>query len=41
MRGVKEGGLTFEVNLSDYIDTGLFLDHRITRQMVRAGGGRD
>lgn len=30
-----EGGLKFEVNLSDYIDTGLFLDHRITRSMVR------
>jgi 23S rRNA (guanine2445-N2)-methyltransferase / 23S rRNA (guanine2069-N7)-methyltransferase len=27
--------LKFEVNLSDYIDTGLFLDHRLTRQMVR------
>jgi 23S rRNA (guanine2445-N2)-methyltransferase / 23S rRNA (guanine2069-N7)-methyltransferase len=23
------------VNLADYVDTGLFLDHRITRQMVR------
>jgi 23S rRNA (guanine2445-N2)-methyltransferase / 23S rRNA (guanine2069-N7)-methyltransferase len=33
---VHEGGLTFEVNLRDYIDTGLFLDHRLTRQMVRA-----
>ncbi len=33
---VTEGGLKFEVNLSDYIDTGLFLDHRITRDMVRA-----
>jgi len=32
---VSEGGLKFIVNLSDYIDTGLFLDHRITRQMVR------
>ncbi len=32
---VKEGGLQFIVNLSDYLDTGLFLDHRITRQMVR------
>ncbi len=32
---VHEGGLSFEVNLSDYLDTGLFLDHRITRQMVR------
>lgn len=30
-----EGGLKFEVNLSDYIDAGLFLDHRITRSMVR------
>jgi 23S rRNA (guanine2445-N2)-methyltransferase / 23S rRNA (guanine2069-N7)-methyltransferase len=30
-----EGGLKFEVNLSDYIDTGLFLDHRNTRAMVR------
>jgi len=32
---VGEGGLTFEVNLSDYLDTGLFLDHRITRGKVR------
>lgn len=32
---VSEGGLRFEVNLSDYLDTGLFLDHRITRSMVR------
>ncbi len=32
---VEEGGLRFLVNLSDYIDTGLFLDHRITRSMVR------
>ena len=32
---VQEGGLKFEVNLSDYIDTGLFLDHRLTRQWVR------
>ncbi|HET6429242.1 MAG TPA: class I SAM-dependent methyltransferase, partial [Phycisphaerae bacterium] len=30
-----EGGLVFEVNLSDYLDTGLFLDHRVTRSMVR------
>ena len=30
-----EGGLLFEVNLSNYLDTGLFLDHRITRGMVR------
>jgi 23S rRNA (cytosine1962-C5)-methyltransferase len=32
---VKENGLSFLVNLTDYLDTGLFLDHRITRQMVR------
>jgi 23S rRNA (guanine2445-N2)-methyltransferase / 23S rRNA (guanine2069-N7)-methyltransferase len=32
---VQEGGLRFEVNLSDYVDTGLFLDHRLTRAMVR------
>ena len=32
---VSEGGLQFIVNLTDYVDTGLFLDHRITRAMVR------
>ena len=32
---VREGGLAFECNLSDYVDTGLFLDHRITRSLVR------
>ncbi len=32
---VTENGLKFIVNLSDYLDTGLFLDHRITRQMVK------
>ena len=31
----RENGLRFIVNLSDYLDTGLFLDHRQTRQMVR------
>lgn len=31
----REGGLKFEVNLTDYADTGLFLDHRVTRGMVR------
>ncbi len=34
-RVVEEGGLKFWVNLRDYLDTGLFLDHRITRQMLR------
>jgi 23S rRNA (cytosine1962-C5)-methyltransferase len=32
---VHEAGLKFVINLSDYLDTGLFLDHRITRSMVR------
>lgn len=32
---VNEAGLQFRVNLTDYLDTGLFLDHRITRGMVR------
>jgi 23S rRNA (cytosine1962-C5)-methyltransferase len=32
---VEEGGLKFLVNLTDYLDTGLFLDHRITRDLVR------
>ncbi len=32
---VTEGGLKFLVNLTDYLDTGLFIDHRITREMVR------
>lgn len=32
---VAEDGLLFEVNLSDYLDTGLFLDHRMTRKLLR------
>ena len=32
---VHENGLQFLVNLTDYLDTGLFLDHRVTRQMVQ------
>ncbi len=42
-RGViGENGLLFEVNFSDYLDTGLFLDHRVTRHMLRemADGAR-
>jgi len=31
---VRENNLQFIINLSDYLDTGLFLDHRITRKMV-------
>jgi 23S rRNA (guanine2445-N2)-methyltransferase / 23S rRNA (guanine2069-N7)-methyltransferase len=32
---VEEGGLRFLVNLDDYLDTGLFLDHRLTRARLR------
>lgn len=32
---VHESGIRFYVNLSDYLDTGLFLDHRPTRALVR------
>ena len=32
---IEEDQLKFIVNLSDYLDTGLFLDHRSTRQMVK------
>jgi 23S rRNA (cytosine1962-C5)-methyltransferase len=31
---VLEYGVKFRVNLTDYLDTGLFLDHRETRQLV-------
>lgn len=32
---VQENGLKFIINLSDYLDTGLFLDHRTTRVMLK------
>ncbi len=32
---VEEGGLTLRVNLFDYLDTGLFLDHRPVRTRLR------
>lgn len=32
---IEEGGLAFAVNFNDYLDTGIFLDHRITRDLVR------
>ncbi len=35
LRAVHEGGLRFLVNPTDYLDTGLFLDHRQTRALVR------
>lgn len=31
---ILEYGVQFKINLEDYLDTGLFLDHRETRQMV-------
>ena len=39
---VAEDGLTYLVNLTDYLDAGLFLDQRLTRRLVRkqAGGQR-
>jgi len=33
---VKEAGLGFLVNLDDYLDTGLFLDHRVLRARLGA-----
>lgn len=32
---VQEGGLTFALNFDDYLDVGIFLDHRVTRGLVR------
>jgi 23S rRNA (guanine2445-N2)-methyltransferase / 23S rRNA (guanine2069-N7)-methyltransferase len=32
---VEEGGLKFLVNFTDYLDTGLFLDHRLARARIR------
>ncbi len=31
---VREGNLKFGVNLTDYLDTGLFLDHRLLRHIL-------
>ena len=36
---VQESGLRFQVNFDDYLDTGLFLDHRLTRQRLRTAAG--
>lgn len=32
---VQEGGLQFEIRLHDYLDTGLYLDHRLVRAWLR------
>jgi 23S rRNA (guanine2445-N2)-methyltransferase / 23S rRNA (guanine2069-N7)-methyltransferase len=37
---VEESGLRFWVNFTDYLDTGLFLDHRITRARLREAAAR-
>jgi 23S rRNA (guanine2445-N2)-methyltransferase / 23S rRNA (guanine2069-N7)-methyltransferase len=34
-REVRESGLRFRVNLTDYMDTGLFLDDRLLRRRIR------
>lgn len=39
LRNVTEGGHTFQVDLAGYVDTGLFLDHRITRARAAAEQG--
>ena len=39
---VREGDLTFLCNLDDFIDTGLYADHRLTRKRVRdEAAGKD
>jgi 23S rRNA G2069 N7-methylase RlmK/C1962 C5-methylase RlmI len=35
IRDIREGDLRFSVNLSDYLDTGLFLDRRKMRRLIR------
>ena len=42
LKEVQEGNCKFWVNLTDYLDTGLFLDHRSTRQLIQklASGNR-
>jgi 23S rRNA G2069 N7-methylase RlmK/C1962 C5-methylase RlmI len=37
LRIVREYGLRYRVNLSDYLDTGLFLDRRLLRSLIRSG----
>lgn len=32
---IHENGLKFIINMYDYIDTGIFLDHRNTRQLIK------
>lgn len=37
---VEEGGYRFEVDLAGRLDTGLFLDHRVTRGLVREAANK-
>jgi len=39
VREAREGRLKFKVNLSDYLDTGLFLDRRAMRRVIGADSG--
>jgi 23S rRNA (guanine2069-N7)-methyltransferase / 23S rRNA (guanine2445-N2)-methyltransferase len=39
VHAVREGPYRFRVNFTDYLDTGLFLDHRITRARIGAAAG--
>ncbi|MBD1401655.1 bifunctional 23S rRNA (guanine(2069)-N(7))-methyltransferase RlmK/23S rRNA (guanine(2445)-N(2))-methyltransferase RlmL [Pelovirga terrestris] len=36
LKEVHEGNCRFLVNLTDYLDTGLFLDHRMTRRKIQS-----
>ncbi|MBN2509899.1 MAG: bifunctional 23S rRNA (guanine(2069)-N(7))-methyltransferase RlmK/23S rRNA (guanine(2445)-N(2))-methyltransferase RlmL [Spirochaetales bacterium] len=36
---MNEGGWRFYVNFTDYLDTGIFLDHRIVRKQIAASAG--
>jgi 23S rRNA (cytosine1962-C5)-methyltransferase len=36
LKTVQENGLNFEINLSSYLDTGLFLDHRPSRAIIKS-----
>ena len=38
---VNEGGVKLLVNLTDYLDTGLFLDHRPLRARIAAEASLD
>jgi 23S rRNA G2069 N7-methylase RlmK/C1962 C5-methylase RlmI len=39
IREIREGNYIFKVNLSDYLDTGLFLDRRALRALIGADSG--